>query len=313
MSRRIPFSALVSAAAIAATLLTLPSPAAAQKRQTFGVSLASDINPFYIAMKKGIEARAQDVGVDVVFVTANEDITKQVDGIQDLIARKVDGILASPIDAVAVGSAYDAAAKAGIPIISIARHANSRSQSAFVSMDEPGIGADIAAWIAAKTGGKGKVAMITGPTGAATFRNLAEGFDAGMKKVPGMSIVFRKEVALTREAGLKQAEDILVAHPDVVAIYGGNDEIALGASQAVATAGKKDKILITGLNGVPPALRAIKAGKMDLTVDVNPVAWGRLGIDTMVEYLKGNRPGDKVAIKQQLVDATNVDKALAPK
>ena len=85
------------------------------------------------------------------------------------------------------------------------------------------------------------------------------------------------------------------------------------ASQAVATAGKKDKILITGLNGVPPALRAIKAGKMDLTVDVNPVAWGRLGIDTMVEYLKGNRPGDKVAIKHQLVDATNVDKALAPK
>lgn len=301
-------SALSSVAALVAAL-ALPTLAAAQ---TIGVSLASDVNPFYIAMKRGIEGRAKELGMKVIFVTANEVVSHQVDGIQDLVARKVDGILASPIDSVAVSAAYAAAAKAGIPVISVARHTNSPGQSAFVSMDEKQIGRDIAAWIAKQTGGKGKIAMVAGPSGAATFRNLSEGLEAGLKTTPGLSVVYRKEVALTREMGLKQAEDILVAHPDVVAIYGANDEIALGASQAVAAAGKKGQIAITGMNGTPPALRAVKSGAIDLTIELNPVAWGRLGVDTMANYLKGQKPAGTVAIQHVLVDKTNIDKMLSP-
>jgi ribose transport system substrate-binding protein len=293
--------------------LSAAQPSQAQtKVPTIGVSLASDVNPFYIAMKKGIEARASELGVNVVFVTANEVVAQQVDGIQDLVARKVDGILASPIDAVAVGAAYDAAGKAGIPVISIARHAVSASQSAYVTMDEKKIGEEIASWIVQRTGGKGKIAMIAGPSGAATFRNLADGFESVIKANPGISMVYRKDVALTRENGLKQAEDILVAHPDIVAIYAGNDELALGAAQAVAAAGRKGQIVITGLNGIPSALRAVKSGAIDLTVELNPVAWGRLGLETMVNYLKGDKPKNDVAIKHVLVNAGNVDNFLAP-
>lgn len=299
-------------ATLAAAFLVAAGPLHAQKSTTIGVSLASDVNPFYVAMKRGIEARAKELGVNVVFVTANEVLSQQVNGIQDLVARKVDGIIASPIDSVAIGSAYDTAAKAGIPVISVARNANTPSQSAFVSMDEKKIGGDIAGWVVAHTGGKGKVAMITGPSGSATFRNLAEGFDAGLKKAPGMSVVYRKEVALSREMGLKQGEDILVAHPDVVAIYAGNDELALGASQAVTAAGKKAQILITGMNGVPPALRAIKSGGVDLTVELNPYAWGQLGVDTMVRYLKGDKPSGAVPVDYVLVDKTNIDSKLPP-
>jgi ribose transport system substrate-binding protein len=307
MKRRL---VLISAAA---ALAALYAPALAQpKPVTIGVSLASDVNPFYIAMKAGIEARAKELGANVVFVTANEVVAQQVDGIQDLVARKVDGILVSPIDAVAVGAAYDAAGKAGIPVISIARHANSANESAFVTMDEKKIGGEIAAWIAQSIGGKGEIAMIAGPSGAATFRNLAEGFDTVIKTSPDIKVVYRKDVALTREMGLKQAEDILVAHPDVKAIYCANDEIALGASQAIAAAGKGSQVVVTGLNGIPPAMRAVKAGTVGLTVNLNPIAWGRLGVDTMAEYLKGNKPKGDVAIKHVLVDARNVDQFLPP-
>ena len=100
MKRRIIITATLSGIA------GLAWPALAQtKPKVIGVALASDLNPFYIAMKRGIQERAKELGVDVVFVTANEDVAKQVDGIQDLVARKVDGILASPIDSVAVASA----------------------------------------------------------------------------------------------------------------------------------------------------------------------------------------------------------------
>lgn len=294
-------------------LAAMALPAVAQaKPKVIGVALASDLNPFYIAMKRGIQERAKELGVDVVFVTANEDIAKQVNGIQDLVARKVDGILASPIDSVAVASAYAAAGKAGIPVISIARHANSPAQSAFVSMDEPKIGADIANWIAKRIGGKGKIAMITGPAGAETFRAIAGGIDTALKAYPGITVVYRKDAALTREMGLKLAEDALVAHPDLVAIYAANDELALGAAQAVNAAGKKDQVVITGMNGIPPALKAVQSGNLGMTVELNPVAWGKLGVDTMVNYLKGIKPSGVVAAPYVLVDKSNVDQFIAP-
>jgi ribose transport system substrate-binding protein len=294
-------------------LTALSAPSAFAKDVTLGVALASDTNPFYIAMKRGIEARAKELGWQVKFVTANEVVSQQVNGISDLVAQRVDGILVSPIDAVAVGAAYEAAAKASIPIISVARHAASPHQTAFVTMDEKQIGREIAQWIVKRTGGKGKIAMITGPSGAATFRNLNEGLDEVLKANPSVNVVYRKEAALTREQGLKQGEDILVAHPDVAAIYAANDEIALGASQAVAAAGKTGQIAITGMNGIPPALRAVKSGGLGLTVELNPAAWGRLGVDTMAAHLSGQAAKGDVKVKHVLVDSSNVDSVLAPR
>jgi ribose transport system substrate-binding protein len=278
---------------------------------TIGVALASDTNPFYITMKKGIEARAKELSITVVFVTANEVVAQQVNGINDLVARQVDGILVSPIDGVAVGSAYEAAGKAGIPVISIARHANSPYQSAFVTMDEKAVGRDTATWLGKRIMGTGEIAMISGPPGAATFRAIDAGLDEGFKGYPGLQVVFRKEAALTRETGLKQAEDVLVAHPDIKAIYCANDEIALGAVQAVAAASKQGQVVVTGMNGIPPAIRAVKDGSLGMTVELNAMAWGRLGLDTMVEWLRGNKPKGDVAIQHVLIDANNVDAVLA--
>ena len=100
----------------------IAAPAASgQEKITIGVSLAQDDNPFYIAMLRGIRARAQELGWDVATVSANEDKLKQINGVQDLVARGVKGILISPIDAVGVNAAYDAAAAAKIPIVSVAR------------------------------------------------------------------------------------------------------------------------------------------------------------------------------------------------
>src|SRR5262249_32581600 len=128
-------------AALAAALLipvsiALAPPTRAQQKTTIGVSLAQDDNPFYIAMLRGIRARAQELGWDVATVSANEDKLKQINGVQDLIARGVKGILISPIDAVGVNAAYDAAAAAKIPIVSVARGSASPNQTIHVAMDE---------------------------------------------------------------------------------------------------------------------------------------------------------------------------------
>jgi ribose transport system substrate-binding protein len=297
------------AIALVAGVIGLSS-ASAQEKTTIGVSLAQDDNPFYIVMLKGIRARAAELGFDVVTVSANEDKVKQINGVQDLVARGVKGILISPVDAVGVNAAYDAAKAANIPIVSIARGSTSPNQTIHVAMDEKQIGRDIAEWTAKAIGGEGKVAMLLGPSGAPTFRNLGDGYTEVMAKYPKIQIAFRTDGPLTRERGVKQAEDAMVANPDLKAIYCANDDVALGAAQAVAAAGRADKTIVTGMNGVPPALHAIKDGKIAMTVELNPFLWGRLGVDVLATYLKGEKVEPRVFIKHVIVDKTNIDQKL---
>jgi ribose transport system substrate-binding protein len=302
-------------ASLAATLLLAAAaapvaPLLAQQKTVIGVSLAQDDNPFYIAMLRGIRARAQELGWEVATVSANEDKLKQINGVQDLVARGVKGILISPIDAVGVNAAYDAAAAAKIPIVSVARGSSSPNQTIHVAMDEKQIGRDIAEWTAGRLSGKGKVALLMGPSGAPTFRNLGDGYTEAMAKHPGIEIVFRADGPLTRERGIKQAEDVLVANPDLAAIYTANDDVALGAMQAVNAAGRKGRTLVTGMNGVPPALRAVKEQGLAMTVELNPVEWGRLGVDVLATYLKGDKVEPRVFIKHVIIDSSNVDAKL---
>src|SRR2546430_5019676 len=155
---RLPMTAFAAALMLPAAL-ALTAPATAQPNITIGVSLAQDDNPFYIAMLRGIRARAQELGWEVATVSANEDKLRQINGVQDLIARGVKGILISPIDAVGVNAAYDAAAAAKIPIVSVAPGSGSAKQTIHVAMDEKQIGRDIAEWTAKHLDGKGKVAL----------------------------------------------------------------------------------------------------------------------------------------------------------
>jgi len=304
--------AALAAAILLSALAFAAVPAWAQSDKiTVGVSLPQDDNPFYIAMLRGINARAQELGWAVVTVSSNEDKLKQINGVQDLVARGVKGVLISPIDAVGVNAAYDAAAAAHVPIISVARGSTSPNQTIHVAMDEKQVGRDIADWTAKRLAGKGKVAMIKGPSGAETFRNLADGYNEVMAKYPGIKIVFQTDGPLTRERGVTNAEDALAANPDLNAIYAANDDIGLGAAQAVQAAGRKGETLVTAMNGVPPAVHAVKDGNLALTVELNPVQWGRLGVDVLDRYLKGEKMQQQVFITHVLIDSANVDEVLA--
>jgi ABC-type sugar transport system substrate-binding protein len=303
-------SVLVLLAAIASAIGIIPS-AGAQSGITIGVSLPQDDNPFYIAMLRGIRAAAQERGWQVAYVSSNEDKLKQINGVQDLVAKGVKGILISPIDAVGVNAAYDAAAGAKIPIVSVARGSASPNQTLHVAMDEKQVGRDIAEWTARKLDGKGKVMLVGGPSGAPTFKNLIDGYGEVMARHPGIALVGKTEGPLTRERGLKNAEDALVANPDLAAIYCANDDVALGASQAVVAAGRKGKTVVTGMNGVPPAVKAVKDGILGMTVELNPVSWGRLGVEVLAGYLEGKKFEQRVFIKHLVIDDRNVDEVLA--
>jgi ribose transport system substrate-binding protein len=153
--------------------------------------------------------------------------------------------------------------------------------------------------------------MLLGPSGAPTFRNLGDGYTEVMAKHPDVKIVFKTDGPLTRERGLRHAEDALVANPDLAAIYTANDDVALGASHAVLASNRQGKTIVTGMNGVPPALRALKDAKLAMTIELNPVLWGRLGVDVLAQYLKGEKVKPQVFIKHVIIDKSNIDATLA--
>jgi ribose transport system substrate-binding protein len=279
---------VLALALVAAAICCAGPGLAGTEKIAIGVALAQDDNPLYILMLKGIRARAQELGWEVVTVSSNEDKLKQINGVQDLIARGVKGILISPIDAVGVNAAYDAAASAGIPIISLARGSSSPHQTLHVGINERQIGREIAEWTAAAIGGDGKVAMLVGPSGAPAFRNLADGYGEVMARFPGIRMVFRTDGPLSRERGVK------------------HDDVALGAAQAVLAANRKGQTIVTGMNGVPTALRAVADGSLALTVELNPVTWGRTGVDKLDDYFAGKKLEKQVFIPHALIDHGNV-------
>jgi len=291
---------------ICMALLLYASAAVAQKKPVIGVSLASSTNPFYVAMEKGMSARAQELGVTLRLVRAEEDQVKQLDGVLDLVQSKVDMILISPISTAGAMPAYEAARSAKIPVLSVARSVDPKYHIAFVGSDWTKQGERIGEWLGERLRSGGKVAMLLGPAGASVSIEMENGFKKIVGKHAAIRIVAAHHSALTKADGLKLTEDILTAAPDIQAIYAMNDELALGAVQAVKAG--KTRVLITGFNGVPPAIAAIKSGDLGMTIALKPMTWGKLAVQAAVEHMKGKSLPRIVDIETVLVDQSNVAK-----
>lgn len=284
-----------------------------KKTFTVGVALASSTNPLYVSMYKGIEAKAKELGLNIRSVIADEDQTRQSNGIQDLITAKVDALLVSPISVEGAIPAYELAKEAGIPVISIARTMHRKDlETTFVGMDLVRDGRNTGEWLAKKLNGRGKIAMLKGVSGASFTMDLEKGFKEAIAKYPDIKIVGEVNSAITKEQGLKNTENFLTANPELDAIYAANDELALGAVQAVEAAGRLNKIVVTGYGGTPPGLASIREGKMTATTTNRPYGWGVLGIQTVFDVLNGKTvpfPVDHATkiVDQEILKNTNPD------
>jgi ABC-type sugar transport system substrate-binding protein len=279
-----------------------------QEDLTVGVSLASPTIPLYVAMAKGIREGAKELGVDVTFTEANEDPVQQLNDVQDLIAKDVDGILISPIDEEAAVPAYEDARQAGITIMSIARNTSPELEDSFIGAPWGEFGSQISQWIC-DHGGKGaKIAMIKGPAGASFVEDMEDGFKKTIKEqCPTSSIAFENNNdLLTPDKGLASAQDALSADPDTRVFYANNDDLAGGVIQALEEKGvSMDDVIITGFDGTPKGLEAAQQGALDYTIALRPEQWGRLGIETMVKSLRGEDVPKLVRIKTIPISAEN--------
>ena len=282
---------------IAVAVMSL-SAATQAAEQSMALVVSTLNNPFFVTLKDGAEAKAKELGYQMVVLDSQNDPAKELANVEDPTVRKVSAILVNPTDSAAVGNAIMLANKAGIPVLTLDRGANVGEVKAHIASDNIAGGKMAGDFIASKLGKNIDVIQLEGIAGTSAARDRGEGF-AQAVKANGFKVLASQPADFDRTKGLNVMENLLAAHPDVKAVFAQNDEMALGALRATQAAGKQ--VLIVGFDGTDDGKAAVKSGKLGATVAQQPALIGAIGVETADKVLKGEAVEKYIPVPLQVV------------
>lgn len=272
--------------------------AAAGGKPVIGLALSTQNNPFFVELKDGAQKAADASGVQLVVVDAQDDPARQISSVEDLIQKRVSVILLNPTDSSALAGAVQSAQRANIPVVTLDRGVDGAEVASHIASDNVAGGKMAADFLSKQLGGKGNIIELQGVAGTSAARERGKGFDDEIATT-GMKVVAQQPANFDRAQGLSVSENLLQGNSDVQAIFAQNDEMALGAVQALA--GKNKKVLVVGFDGTPDGKKAVQDGQMAATVAQQPEEIGRLGIET-AKKLIDKQPVDKsIAVPLKLL------------
>jgi ribose transport system substrate-binding protein len=302
----------------AAPKLTLTEPAVpaiavpsapAKKAYKIGVSLLTRDDEFYKALEQGLKDEAAKEKVEVTINSADKDLNKQINQVQNFIAQKMDAIVLCPVDSQGIASAVMQANQANIPVFTADIASKAGKVVCHVASDNVQGGKLDGDFLAKQLNGKGNVAILDLRT-VTSVQDRVKGFKQALAAYPGIKIVADEDVdGAKRENALPKATNILTAHPETNAIFGINDPVALGALSVLQQLNKKD-VIVVGFDAVPEAQSYIAKGSQ-LKGDAiqYPHVIGSATIDAIVKSLNGEMVPAIVPIPTGLVDASSFAKS----
>lgn len=276
----------------------------AAKDLKLGVSISTTNNPYFVAMKDGLDKFAGEKKVSLKVADAQDDAARQADDIQNFISQNVDAILINPVDSKAVVSSIKAANSANIPVILIDRGSEGGDVLTTVASDNVEAGKMAAEFVVKEIGEKAKAFELSGVPGASATVDRGKGFNKIAKTK--LDILSSQSANFDRAKALNTAQNMIQGHKDVQVIFAQNDEMALGAAQAVKSAGLKD-ILIVGIDGQPDAHDAIKNGDITATIAQQPAKMGEIAIQAAIEHYQGKKVKKTTVSPIYLVTKETVD------
>ncbi|OIJ14279.1 D-ribose ABC transporter substrate-binding protein [Anaerobacillus alkalilacustris] len=264
---------------------------------TVGFSISTLNNPFFVTLKEGAEAKANELGIQLIIVDAQDDNAKQVNDVEDLIQRNVDLILINPTDSSSVVTAVQAANSAGIPVITVDRGADSGDITAHIASNNIAGGEMAGDLLLSLVGAGVKVVELEGISGSSAARERGQGFH---NVAQGKVEIVSQTANFNRAEGLTVMENILQGNPDIVGVFAHNDEMALGALEAISAAGLDD-IFVIGFDATDDAVAAVQDGRLSGTVAQQPVLIGEKALETALSVLKGDAVEEFIPVDLELV------------
>jgi ABC-type sugar transport system substrate-binding protein len=256
------------------------------------------------ANSKSIKDEAEKRGIELKFVDAQQKQENQIKAIRSFIAQRVNVIVLAPVVEAGFEPVLREAKRAHIPVILSDRRAKVSDESlyaTFIGADFVEEGRRAAKFLAEKTGGKSTIAELEGTPGSAPANDRKKGFDEIIAKYPDMKVIMSQTGDFTRAKG-KEVMEAFLKSPDagtITALYAHNDDMALGAIQAIEAAGKKPGVDITivSIDGVKSAFEAMAEGKLNCTVECNPLIGPQL-FDLVEKVAAGQEVPKRVDVQE---------------
>jgi ABC-type sugar transport system substrate-binding protein len=267
------------------------------------------------ANSESMKAEAAKRGIDLKFSDAQGKQENQIRALRSFIAQKVDYIVLAPLVETGWDPVLRDAKRAGIPVIITDRSIATADESlyaCFIGSDFLEEGRMAAAWLAKKTGGKGRIVELQGTPGSAPANDRRKAFADGIAGHPDLKIIDSQSGDFRRTGGKEVMEAFLKKHgKNIDILYAHNDDMALGAIQAIEEAGLKPgkDIIIVSIDAVREGVQAVVDGKINCVVECNPL-FGPKVYDTIAKLAAKEKVERKSFNKDELFDATNAAAAL---
>lgn len=262
-----------------------------------GFSVSTLNNPFFVTLTEGAKKAASEKNVELVIVDAGDDAAKQTSDIEDLVSRNVGVLIVNPVDSDAVAPAVKSAMSKGIKVIAVDRGVNGVDVDCQIASDNVA-GARMATEYLMELVGEGaKVAELQGVPGASAAIDRGEGFHQVADK--SLQVAASQTANFNRAEGMTVMENILQSDGTIKGVFAHNDEMALGAVEAVAASGKDIKIV--GFDATDDAQKAVKDGKMAATVAQKPDKMGETAIETAVKIMAGETVEKSIPVEVELI------------
>lgn len=264
-------------------------------------------HPFFLDMQRGAQDAASRAGVQLIVQAAEReiDVEKQMQIIENLLQTGIQALIVTPSGSREIAAAIAKANRAGVPVIVVdtrvdpkaAADNNLRIES-FIGSDNYEGGRVAGDYLAEVTGGKAHVAVLEGIPGHETGDSRLRGFREAVAKHPGMAIVASQPANWERDQGFTVFQNMLQAHREIDAVFACSDLMALGATEAIAAAGRSGGIRVVGFDALDDARKAIDAERMTASVAQSPRDMGRIAVESAARLLRGEAipPEQTVAI-----------------
>ncbi|APW63133.1 sugar ABC transporter substrate-binding protein [Paludisphaera borealis] len=286
------------------------SPASARGGGKIGAVLPTFSHPFFLAQKKGMEDKAKELGLEIDVRDGQDDDAKQIGQVETLINLGCRALILCPRDEDALVPAVEAANRAKIPIIALNRRINGGEVLSYVGADDAEGGVLQGEELVKLLGPKGgKILYLEGTEGSSPQRKRSEGLLAVLQKHPEITIADRRFAGFQEDKAKSVMTDLVrrFRPGDVQAVVAQSDEMALPAAEVAQAEGWKD-VVVLGFDGCKSAFDAVRNGRLQSTVLQDPAEQGAKAVETLANFLKGQKVPAENITPLRLITKSDVDK-----
>lgn len=274
------------------------------KEKKLGITLYSLKNEFTVRIANAAQAKAEELGYELVVYDGNYDPATQISQVETMISDGCAGIILNPQDAEACSPCVDKAVEAGIPVVGVNTRVNNDNLTSYVGSLDVTAGEMEMQKIADLIGGAGKIVIIEGPMGQSAQIERRQGIQNVLDQYPDIEVLAEKTANWSRSEGMTVMENWLQAFDQIDAVVSENDEMGLGAREAVKAAGKD--IPVIGVDGITDALNAVEAGDMVASIFQDGAGQGAKAVEVLVGVIEGGEAEENYWIDFEEANKENI-------